>query len=190
MPSIRYAWQELKEQLTESIDDKLNGMALLKGKPGVGFDVCAEAVTEIQEEWHDLRCWQLTMATEQPEQEGAPEVYGGSRMPAVDLSEENRVEAVMCRDRGSDSEEKVKTSVNSDQEVATEVTNPQTKARSSFFKSLWSATGKKELFALWTPGLVLLSKPLVLPYIFIISQHTHPHPIPTPHPSILADRGF
>ena len=48
MPSISYAWQELKEQLTESIDDKLNGMALLKGKPGVGFDVCAEAVTEIQ----------------------------------------------------------------------------------------------------------------------------------------------
>ena len=118
------------------------------------------------------------------------EAAGGSGMPAVDLSEENRVEAVMCRDRGSDSKEKVKTSVNSDQEVATEVTNPQTKARSSFFKSLWSATGKKELFALWTPGLVLLSKPLVLPYIFIISQHTHPHPIPTPHPSILADRGF
>jgi ATP-dependent RNA helicase DDX21 len=79
MPSISYAWQELKEQLTESIDDKLNGMALLKGKPGVGFDVCAEAVTEIQEEWHDLRCWQLTMATEQPEQEGALEGYGGSR---------------------------------------------------------------------------------------------------------------
>jgi hypothetical protein len=61
------------------------------------------------------------------------EAAGGSRMPAVSLSEENRVEAVMCRDRGSDSKEKVKTSENSDQEVATKVTKPQPKARSSFF---------------------------------------------------------
>ena len=71
--------KNLRSSLTESIDDKLNRMALLKGKLGVGFDLCAEAVTEIQEEWHDLRCWQLTMATEQPEQEGALEGYGGSR---------------------------------------------------------------------------------------------------------------
>jgi ATP-dependent RNA helicase DDX21 len=32
--------KNLRSSLTESIDDKLKGMALLKGKLGVGFDVC------------------------------------------------------------------------------------------------------------------------------------------------------
>lgn len=79
MPNISYAWKELKEQLGESIDAKVKGMVFLKGKQGVCFDVRTEAVTEIQEKWHDSRRWQLTVATEQPELEGPPEGYRGGR---------------------------------------------------------------------------------------------------------------
>lgn len=75
MPNISYAWKELKEQLGESIDAKVRGMVFLKGKLGVCFDVRTEAVTEIQEKWHDSRRWQLTVATEQPELEGPPDGY-------------------------------------------------------------------------------------------------------------------
>ncbi|XP_030101041.1 nucleolar RNA helicase 2 isoform X1 [Mus musculus] len=77
MPNISYAWKELKEQLGESIDAKVKGMVFLKGKLGVCFDVRTEAVTEIQEKWHDSRRWQLTVATEQPELEGPPDGYRG-----------------------------------------------------------------------------------------------------------------
>ncbi|XP_021507131.1 nucleolar RNA helicase 2 [Meriones unguiculatus] len=79
MPNISYAWKELKEQLGESIDAKVRGMVFLKGKLGVCFDVRTEAVTEIQEKWHDSRRWQLTVATEQPELEGPLEGYRGGR---------------------------------------------------------------------------------------------------------------
>ncbi|XP_012969391.2 nucleolar RNA helicase 2 isoform X2 [Mesocricetus auratus] len=79
MPNISYAWKELKEQLGEGIDAKVRGMVFLKGKLGVCFDVRTEAVTEIQEKWHDSRRWQLTVATEQPELEGPLEGYRGSR---------------------------------------------------------------------------------------------------------------
>lgn len=77
MPNISYAWKELKEQLGESIDAKVKGMVFLKGKLGVCFDVRTEAVTEIQEKWHDSRRWQLTVATEPPELEGPPDGYRG-----------------------------------------------------------------------------------------------------------------
>ena len=63
MPNISYAWKELKEQLGDSINAKVKGMVFLKGKLGVYFDVCTEAVTEIQK-WHNSRRWQLTVATE------------------------------------------------------------------------------------------------------------------------------
>ncbi|KAL1783483.1 nucleolar RNA helicase 2 [Sigmodon hispidus] len=79
MPNISYAWKELKEQLGEDIDAKVKEMVFLKGKLGVCFDVRTEAVTEIQEKWHDSRRWQLTVATEQSELEGPLEGYRGSR---------------------------------------------------------------------------------------------------------------
>ncbi|KAH0517038.1 Nucleolar RNA helicase 2 [Microtus ochrogaster] len=79
MPNISYAWKELKEQLGEGIDTKVRGMVFLKGKLGVCFDVRTEAVTEIQEKWHDSRRWQLSVATEQPELEGPVDGYRGGR---------------------------------------------------------------------------------------------------------------
>lgn len=79
MPSISYAWKELKEQLGEDIDSKVKGMVFLKGKLGVCFDVRTAAVTEIQEKWHDSRRWQLAVATEQPELEGPREGFRGPR---------------------------------------------------------------------------------------------------------------
>lgn len=79
MPNISYAWKELKEQLGEGIDAKVRGMVFLKGKLGVCFDVRTEAVTEIQEKWHDSRRWQLNVATEQPELEGPVDGYRGGR---------------------------------------------------------------------------------------------------------------
>nr|KAF6303671.1 DExD-box helicase 21 [Myotis myotis] len=79
MPNISYAWKELKEQLGEDIDSKVKGMVFLKGKEGVCFDVRTEAVTGIQEKWHDSRRWQLSVATEQPELEGPREGFRSFR---------------------------------------------------------------------------------------------------------------
>uniref|UniRef100_A0A8C2MG16 RNA helicase n=1 Tax=Cricetulus griseus TaxID=10029 RepID=A0A8C2MG16_CRIGR len=63
MHNVSYAWKELKEQLGD-----------------ICFDVCTEAVIEIQEEkWHDSRRWQLTVATEQPDLEGPLEGYRSGR---------------------------------------------------------------------------------------------------------------
>lgn len=58
------------------------------------------------------------------------EVAGASGMAAVALSEDSGVEAGTSGDRDRDSEEEVETSEDNDQEVATKVTGPQTKARS------------------------------------------------------------
>ena len=63
MPSISYAWKELKEQLGEDTDSKVKGMVFLKGKQGVCFDIPTASVTEVQEKWHDSRHWQLSVAT-------------------------------------------------------------------------------------------------------------------------------
>ncbi|XP_049977909.1 nucleolar RNA helicase 2-like [Alexandromys fortis] len=79
MPNISYAWKEIKEQLGKGIDAKVRGMVFLKGKLEVCFDVRTEAVTEIQEKWHDSRRWQLSVATEQPELEGPVDGYRGGR---------------------------------------------------------------------------------------------------------------
>ncbi|KAL6033313.1 hypothetical protein STEG23_009955 [Scotinomys teguina] len=79
MPNISYTWKELEEPLGEGIDAKVKGMVFLKGKLGVCFDVRTEAVTEIQEKWHDSRRWQLAVTTEQPELEGPVEGYRDGR---------------------------------------------------------------------------------------------------------------
>ena len=75
MANISYAWKELKEQLGEDIDSKVKGMVFLKGKQGVCFDIPTASVTEVQEKWHDSRCWQPSVAMEQPELEGLWEGY-------------------------------------------------------------------------------------------------------------------
>ena len=75
MPNIRYGWKELKEQLDEDTDSKVKGMVFLKGKQGVCFDIPTASVTEVQEKWHDSRCWQFSVAMEQPELEGPGEGY-------------------------------------------------------------------------------------------------------------------
>ncbi|KAM7236366.1 hypothetical protein CapIbe_012038 [Capra ibex] len=79
MPNISSAWKELEELLSEDIDAKVKGMVILKGKQGVCFDIPATPVTEIQEERHDSRCWQFSVATEQSEQEGPGEGYHNFR---------------------------------------------------------------------------------------------------------------
>ena len=75
MPNISYAWKELEEQLGEDIDSKVKGKVFLKGKQGVCFDIPTASGTEVQEKWHDSRCWQLSVAMEQPELEGPWEGY-------------------------------------------------------------------------------------------------------------------
>ncbi|EPQ14284.1 Nucleolar RNA helicase 2 [Myotis brandtii] len=52
---------------------------LLQQCQGVCFDVRTEAVTGIQEKWHDSRRWQLSVATEQPELEGPREGFRSFR---------------------------------------------------------------------------------------------------------------
>ncbi|XP_069466718.1 nucleolar RNA helicase 2 isoform X4 [Ambystoma mexicanum] len=69
MHNMSYAWRELKEQLGNEIDDKVNRMCFLKGKLGVCFDVPAADLKAIQESWKDTRRWQLTVATDLPELE-------------------------------------------------------------------------------------------------------------------------
>jgi len=71
-------------------------MVFLKGKLEVCFDVCTEADTETQVKWHGWRCWQLTVATEEPELKGPPERYQGGlgqQMAAMVISWDSRVEA-------------------------------------------------------------------------------------------------
>ncbi|KAB0368347.1 hypothetical protein FD755_020113 [Muntiacus reevesi] len=79
MPNISYAWKELKEQLGEDIDSKVKALVFLKGKQGVCFDILTASVIEVQETWHDSQCWQLSVATEQPELEGPREGYHNFR---------------------------------------------------------------------------------------------------------------
>ncbi|XP_051772008.1 nucleolar RNA helicase 2 [Ctenopharyngodon idella] len=69
MHNIGFAWRGLKEQLGEEIDEHIKRMTFLKDKKGVCFDVPAAKVKEIQEQWHNGRRWQLTVATELPEME-------------------------------------------------------------------------------------------------------------------------
>uniref|UniRef100_A0A674P417 RNA helicase n=1 Tax=Takifugu rubripes TaxID=31033 RepID=A0A674P417_TAKRU len=69
MHNIGYAWKSLKEQLGEEIETHIHRMTFLKGRMGVCFDVPADKVKEIQENWKDGRRWQLTVATELPELE-------------------------------------------------------------------------------------------------------------------------
>ena len=79
MPSISYAWKELKEQLGEDIDSKVKGMVFLKGKQSICSAIPTASVTEVQEKWHDSRHWKLSVATEQPELEGPREGYHNFR---------------------------------------------------------------------------------------------------------------
>ncbi|KAK5621220.1 Nucleolar RNA helicase 2 [Crenichthys baileyi] len=67
--NLGYAWRTIKEQLGEDIENHIHRMTFLKGKMGVCFDVPADKVKEIQDNWKDGRRWQLTVATELPELE-------------------------------------------------------------------------------------------------------------------------
>nr|XP_046240621.1 nucleolar RNA helicase 2 [Scatophagus argus] len=69
MHNLGYAWRTIKEQLGEQIENHIHRMTFLKGRTGVCFDVPADKVKEIQENWNDGRRWQLTVATELPELE-------------------------------------------------------------------------------------------------------------------------
>ncbi|XP_018522391.1 nucleolar RNA helicase 2 isoform X1 [Lates calcarifer] len=69
MHNLGYAWRTIKEQLGEQFENHIHRMTFLKGKTGVCFDVPADKVKEIQENWKDGRRWQLTAATELPELE-------------------------------------------------------------------------------------------------------------------------
>ncbi|XP_015229829.1 PREDICTED: nucleolar RNA helicase 2 [Cyprinodon variegatus] len=69
MHNLGYAWRTIKEQLGEDFENHIYRMTFLKGKMGVCFDVPADKVKEIQDNWTDGRRWQLTLATELPELE-------------------------------------------------------------------------------------------------------------------------
>ncbi|XP_078499327.1 nucleolar RNA helicase 2-like isoform X2 [Lissotriton helveticus] len=69
MHNMSYAWRELKEQLGNEIDNKVNRMCFLKGKLGVCFDIPSADLKTIQESWKDSRRWQLTVALDLPELE-------------------------------------------------------------------------------------------------------------------------
>lgn len=69
MHNLGYAWRNIKEQLGEDFENHIHRMTFLKGKTGVCFDVPADKVKEIQDNWKDNRRWQLTVATELPELE-------------------------------------------------------------------------------------------------------------------------
>ncbi|XP_042360575.1 nucleolar RNA helicase 2 [Plectropomus leopardus] len=69
MHNLGYAWRAIKDQLGEQFENHVHRMTFLKGKTGVCFDVPADKVKEVQENWKDGRRWQLTVATELPELE-------------------------------------------------------------------------------------------------------------------------
>ncbi|KAM4744997.1 nucleolar RNA helicase 2 [Anableps anableps] len=69
MHNLGYAWRSIKEQLGDDFENHIHRMTFLKGKTGVCFDVPADKVKEIQDNWKDGRRWQLTVATELPELE-------------------------------------------------------------------------------------------------------------------------
>ncbi|XP_072236498.1 nucleolar RNA helicase 2 [Leuresthes tenuis] len=69
MHNLGYAWRSIKEQLGENFENDIHRMTFLKGRTGVCFDVPADKVKEIQDNWKDGRRWQLTIATELPELE-------------------------------------------------------------------------------------------------------------------------
>ena len=75
MSNICNSWTKLKKLLAKIIEAKVKGMVFLRGKLWVCFDVCPEAVAEIQYNWHDSRHWQLTVTTQQLELEGTLEGY-------------------------------------------------------------------------------------------------------------------
>ncbi|XP_038629938.1 nucleolar RNA helicase 2 isoform X3 [Scyliorhinus canicula] len=76
--SISYAWQGLKEQLGEAVENKVKRMRFLKGKMGVCFDIPEDSLEVLKGSWHDTRRWQLTVATKLPELEDQ-RWDGGSR---------------------------------------------------------------------------------------------------------------
>ncbi|KAM3625718.1 uncharacterized protein V6R79_016525 [Siganus canaliculatus] len=74
--NMGYVWKTIKEQLGDQIDSHIHRMTFIKGKTGVCFDVPADKVKEMQENWKDGRRWQLTVATELPELEEKPKHFG------------------------------------------------------------------------------------------------------------------
>ncbi|XP_045889061.1 nucleolar RNA helicase 2 [Micropterus dolomieu] len=69
MHNLGYAWRTIKEQLGEEFENHIHRMTFLKDRTGVCFDVPADKVKEMQDNWKDGRRWQLTVATELPELE-------------------------------------------------------------------------------------------------------------------------
>ncbi|KAJ1143160.1 hypothetical protein NDU88_009471 [Pleurodeles waltl] len=69
MHNMSYAWRELKDQLGNEVDNKVNRMCFLKRKLGVCFDIPTADLKAIQELWKDTRRWQLTVAIDLPELE-------------------------------------------------------------------------------------------------------------------------
>ncbi|XP_026149487.1 nucleolar RNA helicase 2 isoform X3 [Mastacembelus armatus] len=69
MHNLGYAWRTIKEQFGEQIENHIRRMTFLKGRTGACFDVPADKVKEIQDNWKDSRRWQLTVATELPQLE-------------------------------------------------------------------------------------------------------------------------
>ncbi|XP_073320023.1 nucleolar RNA helicase 2 [Pagrus major] len=67
--NLGYVWRSIKEQLGEQFENHIHRMTFLKGKTGVCFDVPADKVKEMQDNWKDGRRWQLTVATELPDLE-------------------------------------------------------------------------------------------------------------------------
>ena len=129
MPNISYAWKALKEQLGEDIDSKVKGMVFLKGKQGVCFDIPTASVTEVQEKWHDSRCWQPSVAMEQPELEGLWEGYynfWGQREGNWGVKGQREGNQGVREQR-----KEVEASEDSEQEVATQVTDSKPKAGST-----------------------------------------------------------
>ena len=103
-------------------------MVFLKGKQGVCFDVPTASVTEVQETWHDSRCWQISVATEQPSQKdhGKDITTSKDSGKAIQASGDSKRETEVS----GDSWKEVVASEDSDQEVATKITHSKTKARS------------------------------------------------------------
>uniref|UniRef100_A0A8C5QHM7 RNA helicase n=1 Tax=Leptobrachium leishanense TaxID=445787 RepID=A0A8C5QHM7_9ANUR len=64
--TISYAWRCIKEQMGEEIDSKIHRMNMMKDSMGVCFDVQADTLKLMQENWNNSRRWELSVATQLP----------------------------------------------------------------------------------------------------------------------------
>ena len=127
MPNIRYAWKELKEQLGEDTDFKVKGMVLLKGKQGVCFDIPTAPVTEVQKsgKTHDTGRFRWPRSNQSQKHQGKDTATSKDNEKATEASGNIARATEVSGDKG-----KIEASEDSNQEVATKVTDSKTKARS------------------------------------------------------------